>query len=513
MVSSEGVISKHRDSLRAVAIRTVLYSAATATLLTFSLAAWHYQRAPYLPVPAAASYGPLRLTATSARRLSVGDYNDCRRPHQAGKPMPPAWSGEDDKFFDDFRRLEDISRYVRRLRDLRPDLVTIREIGRSWEGRPLELLEITERGVSSSAPEDKPCIFLESGIHAREWIAPSTVLYIADTLVRRAEDATVQPLLRTFLFSLLVVVNPDGYVYTWTTDRMWRKNRADRPETRCGGAVAGVDLNRNWGFSWGRTTDQAYKARLHSPCTEVFIGPGAFSEPETRAPAEYMRERQMRSLRASKEGRPGPGYVAAFLDFHSYAQFLLPPWGYTAETPEGTDGQYQTALTKSMVDAYRRSSGRTFKAAANLFPPDPGTGPDWAYGELGIRATMTVELEGTRLDMDGFCEPKSMIRSVGAEQWAGLLAVMAHLEAQGSEPSTAMGAFAASREVDDEPRPYMSSQYLLTAVGLLCGGAACFLLACWLRRRIVGMSQRQAYGEDLELNDGPAPEYVGGGVE
>ena len=37
--------------------------------------------------------------------------------------------------------------------------------------------------------------------------------------------------------------------------------------------------------------------RLHDPCTEVFIGPEAFSEPETKAAAEYMKQRQLRSLK------------------------------------------------------------------------------------------------------------------------------------------------------------------------------------------------------------------------
>lgn len=40
-----------------------------------------------------------------------------------------------------------------------------------------EVLEISEAGNSA----EKPCIFLEGGIHSREWIATSTVLYIAGT--------------------------------------------------------------------------------------------------------------------------------------------------------------------------------------------------------------------------------------------------------------------------------------------------------------------------------------------
>lgn len=352
--------------------------------------------------------------------------------------MPPLWSIRDEEYFDDYRRLQDIERYVDRLVELHPDLVVLRQIGSSLQGRPLKVLEITDRTVGSPSPEDKPCIFIQGGIHAREWIAPTTVLYIANALLQRAGDAEVATLLKTFVFTVFVLVNPDGYVFSWEVDRMWRKNRRGGLGCR----ENGVDLNRNWGFSWAKTTSPAYSKSLHNPCTEVFIGPSAFSEPETQAPAAYMRARQKRSLqltqtRPNKESNPGPGHVAAFLDFHSYAQILLPPWGYTAQTPLAQDGEFQTGLTASMVKAYVANSGRQFEAGADLLPADPGTAPDWAYGELGVRATMTVELEGSQ----GFCEIPSNIRSIGEEQFAGVKALAEYLIANGCEPSSAIGTF------------------------------------------------------------------------
>ena len=41
---------------------------------------------------------------------------------------------------------------------------------------------------------------------------------------------------------IVPIVNVDGYIYTWTNNRLWRKNRRDN-----GGGVFGVDINRNWG--------------------------------------------------------------------------------------------------------------------------------------------------------------------------------------------------------------------------------------------------------------------------
>jgi len=364
---------------------------------------------------------PRRLAAASPW---IG--NDCIAPNQEARPPPTPWSGELTEFFQDYRALDDIHRYLDLLAQQHPTLVTTREIGRSWEGRPLKVLEISEAGNSA----EKPCIFLEGGIHSREWIATSTVLYIAGALLRDASKSDVKSMLQHFVFTILVPVNPDGYVYSWEVNRMWRKTRSDRKEFLCNGAVAGVDANRNWGATFGQTASQYYEMRLRDPCSEVFIGPEAFSEPETKAPSDYMSERQQKSLKMKS------GYVAAFLDYHSYAEAMLPPWAYTAETPSDPDGSYQTSMTSFINQAFYNTSGRTFNAGADVFPPDPGTGPDWAYAALGIRATMTIELEG-----HSFCLPATQIENVGREQFAGVKALATFVRTHGEGPSTQVGMF------------------------------------------------------------------------
>ena len=80
--------------------------------------------------------------------------------------------------------------------------------------------------------------------HAREWISPMTVMYIAERLASTYEtDPRVRAILDRAEFIFVPVVNTDGYVYTWTTERFWRKNRRNN-----GGGSYGVDLNRNWGY-------------------------------------------------------------------------------------------------------------------------------------------------------------------------------------------------------------------------------------------------------------------------
>ena len=95
----------------------------------------------------------------------------------------------------------------------------------------------------------------------------------------------------------------------------------------------------------------------------------------------------------------------------------------------------ETSTSKAM--AMQASSGNVFPVGADLLGPDPGTAPDWAYGALGVRATMTVELEDPQ---HGFCLPSDRIRKVGAEQFAAIMAMMQFLDLS-NEPSFAIGPF------------------------------------------------------------------------
>ena len=91
---------------------------------------------------------------------------------------------------------------------------------------------------------NKPIIWIEAGIHAREWISPAVATFIVRELV---EDYDEHPeYLDNFNWYLLPVANPDGYAYTFSKNRMWRKNRSPQ-----GKNCTGVDLNRNWDFHWG----------------------------------------------------------------------------------------------------------------------------------------------------------------------------------------------------------------------------------------------------------------------
>lgn len=154
-------------------------------------------------------------------------------------------------------------------------------------------------------------IWIDGGIHAREWISSASVTYIVNDLVEKWDSQPAH--IKKVNWYVLPLHNPDGYEFTRTNNRMWRKNRS-----KGNGKCMGVDLNRNYGYKWGG------KGTSNDPCQDIYRGPSAFSEPESSAVKSFIEKSNEK--------------FHAFLTFHSYGQWILYPWGYDKElTPDTKD--------------------------------------------------------------------------------------------------------------------------------------------------------------------------------
>jgi len=290
-------------------------------------------------------------------------------------------------FFSAFRTLDEIFARLDALAAARPDLVTPFTIGTSLEGRPIRGVRITK------APAGSPGVLVNGTQHAREWGATTATMFVADRLVAAyGSDARVTALLDRAWLDVIPVVNPDGYVYTWTTNRLWRKNRRDN-----GDGSFGVDLNRNWAFQWGGGGASTI------PGDETYRGPAPFSEPESAAMRDYfVRETTL----------------AGHLDFHAYSQLVLSPWGYTA-TPAPNNDAF-LALGNEMKDAIRRTNGLGYTVgpiASTLYVAS-GSSVDHAYGQHGV-PSYTIEVRDT--GAYGFVMPVSEILPNATENFAAVL--------------------------------------------------------------------------------------------
>ena len=109
-------------------------------------------------------------------------------------------------------------------------------IGKSYEGRDMNVLKICENGVCGN----NPALFIHCLIHAREWITGNACLYMINELT---ENRAANPDMRTGIdWYVLAPANPDGYAWTWKEERFWRTTR--QPHVEGAGICFGVDPNR-----------------------------------------------------------------------------------------------------------------------------------------------------------------------------------------------------------------------------------------------------------------------------
>ena len=284
-------------------------------------------------------------------------------------------AAHDIAFWDTYRDRLEIENYLFGLASAYPDLTTLQQIGTSVEGTPIWALLITAPDSAEHPRASRPAVQWNAAQHAREWISPMTVLFLADRLLAESESSPrVAGLLETTEFAIVPIVNPDGYDYTWTNYRFWRKNRRDN-----GDGTHGVDLNRNWSFEWGGTGSSG------STSSDTYRGISPMSEPETAA---------VSALALSY----GPRFAGG-IDYHSYGRLILWPWGYDTQAvlpePERT---IITDLSIDMAGAIDSATGEPFTPgkATDLYPAD-GTADDWYQGATPGYG-LTIELRTNKFD-------------------------------------------------------------------------------------------------------------------
>jgi len=276
-----------------------------------------------------------------------------------------------------------------------PRLARIKDIGTTYEGRTQRTIIV---GADSSST--KPIIWVDSAIHAREWLTTGTTIWIINYMLENYEtDATVRGMMDHYDWHFLPVANPDGYDYTFTGDRLWRKTR--RPNS--GSSCRGTDPNRNWDAAWGTTGVSA------DPCAQTFPGSGPFSEKCT----QNMRDRISELS----------GNIKLYMAVHSYSQMWLTPWGFGS--PKPADYSELLDVANAGNDALRRTHGIRFEVGT---PPDilysaSGGAYDWAKSVAGIKYAYTFELRPSSYSWNGFVVDASVIEPSGEEIWAALSTV------------------------------------------------------------------------------------------
>jgi len=295
-------------------------------------------------------------------------------------------------FFDNYRRYAEIVTELKNLATKYPAITKFTpSIGKSVEGRDIPAITISASGFKNATIKR---IFWQGGQHAREWIGPATVMY---QIVKLLENYGTDPLVTSFLQNMEFVVvplsNPDGYEYAQTTERLWRKNR----KKNTGGSF-GVDLNRNWDDHWGGSGSSGV------PTSETYRGTGPFSEPESLLVSRFINENNEQNN------------IIAGIDFHSYSQLVLRPYGWT--TANCPDNTALKIIGDGISFEIQRTSTKKYTSQRSIdLYITSGTASDWYY-MTGIWAAYTIELRDT--GTYGFILPPAQIIPTGDEIWASM---------------------------------------------------------------------------------------------
>ena len=306
---------------------------------------------------------------------------------------------DDPAWYTNYHNYTDNKAYCMAMAAAYPTLCTYFVVGQSLEGRDIFALRVTGPGSTAN----RPASLWWGGQHAREWLTVPIPEYCAEQLLTRySTDSHVQFLVNNIEFLFIPIMNPDGYDYTWTNQRLWRKNRRNNAGSGTNCNNFGVDLNRNWGYQWGG-------AGASTACSnETYRGPSGFSEPET----QVMRNFLIANPR-----------IKTTMDWHSYGQLIMSPWGYTSAlpTPASVATDFQN-LDNQMAAAVLAVHGLSYSAGPvyTTIYPASGVSVDYAFGSLGIKA-FTIEVRGGA--PSGLDPPATEITPNSEENYAAFLAL------------------------------------------------------------------------------------------
>ncbi|KAM0328722.1 hypothetical protein ACHAQA_005135 [Verticillium albo-atrum] len=282
-----------------------------------------------------------------------------------------------------------------------PSNSEIFNVGQSFQGRTIYGIHLWGPGGKGS----RPAIVFHGTVHAREWISAPVVEYLTREIAAGFlnNDASVRAWFDKYDFYFIPFVNPDGFVYTQSTNRLWRKNRQTRSGTTC----VGTDGNRNWNFNWGLTGGAST-----NPCDETYKGLAAGDTPEIRALQTFTTSLRTRG-------------VKLFIDWHSYGQYILLPYGYSCSA-RAPNHATQMSVAGGFSDAIRAVSGTrfTYGPSCSTLYATTGSSPDYHSGVANAEFSWTVELRPGPNSSNGFVLPASQIAASGAEQWAGIRYVL-----------------------------------------------------------------------------------------
>uniref|UniRef100_A0A4W5M0I0 Carboxypeptidase O n=1 Tax=Hucho hucho TaxID=62062 RepID=A0A4W5M0I0_9TELE len=234
----------------------------------------------------------------------------------------------------------------------------------------LLLVVVLQIGLSSTGR--KKAIWMDCGIHAREWIAPAFCQYFVNEMMKNL-DSYITP-----------VLNVDGYIYSWHNESLELTPTLTHTHPVFSSPVFAVV---------GVSTDC---------CSQTYCGTKALSESEARAVTDMLGK-------LSED-------ILAFLTIHSYGQQLLVPYGHPNISAPNHDELMEVGLGAAMAIKAVNGMDYTVGTSPDILYPFSGSSQDFAR-QIGIPLSFTFELRDK--GEHGFELPEDQIQPTCEEAYAG----------------------------------------------------------------------------------------------
>ncbi|MET0426871.1 MAG: M14 family metallopeptidase [Microvirga sp.] len=326
--------------------------------------------------------------------------------------------------FDTYHDYESMTAHLKALAEAYPDLATLRSLGKTFQGRDVWAVTITN--PKTGPAESKPGYYIDAQIHAEEHATSAVALYaVWRLLTQYGEDEEVTRLVDEQAFYVLPRINPDGAelslkppYYHWCGNGRFLpgcdRHEGLKPQDLDGdGAITIMrvpDPKGEWkksandprlmvqrepGEEGGQyfrlypeglienfdgvhvTIERPFDGNLNrnfpvnwSP-REYGAGESALSEPESQAMARFLLD------------HPN---IAGITAYHTHGGIILRP---SMTKPDSAMSPRDLALYKDLGAVGQRLTGYPTISTYEEFTPDKskpryGSLKDWTYEEMGI---------------------------------------------------------------------------------------------------------------------------------
>ncbi|MER6346665.1 M14 family metallopeptidase [Streptomyces sp. NPDC001595] len=269
-----------------------------------------------------------------------------------------------------------------------PSIASQRTIGTSYQGRNIVAVKISDNvGTDEAEPE----VLFTHHQHAREHLTVEMALYLLRELTGDyGTDSRVTSMVNNREIWIVPDLNPDGGEYDIASGsyRSWRKNR----QPNSGSSYVGTDLNRNWNYRWGCCGGSS-----GSTSSETYRGSAPESAKEVKVVSDFVRSRVVGGTQQIKAG----------IDFHTYSELVLWPFGYTySDTTTGMTADDRNAFA-AIGQKMAASNGYTPEQSSDLYITD-GSIDDYLWGTHRIFG-YTFEMYPSSSSGGGFYPPDEVI--------------------------------------------------------------------------------------------------------